>query len=107
MTKRGQLLIDLLVILKGLVEFTGLMLLGQGIVYFLSFGRHEHNAVYKMFAIITGPVVKAARVVTPRQVADRHIPLVGFFLLFWIWFALTVAKASLVLPAAQATGLTP
>ena len=100
-------MIDLVVILKGLVEFTGLMLLGQGIVYFLSFGRHEHNAVYKMFAIVTSPVVKAARVVTPRQVADRHVPVVGFFLLFWIWFALTVVKGSLVLPAVQATGLTP
>lgn len=100
-------MIDLVVILKGLVEFTGLMLFGQGIVYLLSFGRHEHNAVYKMFAIVTSPVVKAARVLTPRQVADRHVPVVGFFLLFWIWFALTVVKGSLVLPAAQATGLTP
>ena len=100
-------MIDLVVILKGLVEFTGLMLLGQGIVYLLSFGRHEHNAVYKMFAIVTSPVVKAARVVTPRQVADRHIPVVGFFLLFWVWFALTIAKASLVSPVGQATGLTP
>jgi hypothetical protein len=100
-------LIDLVVILKGLVEFTGLMLLGQGIVYFLSFGRHENNAVYRMFAIVTSPVVKAARIVTPRQVADRHVPVVGFLLLFWIWFALTVVKGSLVLPAAQATGLTP
>ncbi|MEN9794808.1 MAG: hypothetical protein RJA17_1348, partial [Pseudomonadota bacterium] len=48
-----------------------------------------------------------ARIVTPRQVADRHVPVVGFLLLFWIWFALTVVKGSLVLPAAQATGLTP
>ncbi|MFM1928242.1 MAG: hypothetical protein RIR28_825, partial [Pseudomonadota bacterium] len=50
-------MIDLVIILKGLVEFTGLMLFGQGIVYVLSFGRHEHNAVYKMFAIVTSPVV--------------------------------------------------
>lgn len=100
-------MIDLVVILKGLVEFAGLMLFGQGIVYLLSFGRHENNAVYKMFAIVTSPVVKAARVVTPRQVADRHVPVVGFFLLFWIWFALTMAKASLVLPQTQASGITP
>lgn len=100
-------MIDLVVILKGLVEFTGLMLLGQGFVYLLSFGRHEHNAVYKMFTILTSPVVKAARVITPRQVADRHIPVVGFFLLFWVWFALTMAKASMILPPVQASGITP
>ena len=93
---------DLVVILKGLIEFTGLMLLGHGIVYFLSFGRHEHNAVYKIFAIVTGPVVRVARLVTPRQVADRHIPMVGFLLLFWIWFAIAITKLSLAAPMAQA-----
>lgn len=91
-------MIDLVVVLKGVVEFAALMLLGQGIVYLLSFGRHEANAVYRMFVLVTSPVVRAARTITPRQVSDRHIPFVGFLLLFWVWFALTIAKASLSAP---------
>jgi hypothetical protein len=31
--------------------------------------------MYKLFLIVTGPVVKAMRRVTPRQVIDRHMPL--------------------------------
>lgn len=91
-------MIDLVVILKGVVEFAALMLLGQGIVYLLSFGKHEANAVYRMFVLVTSPVVKFARVVTPRQVSDRHVPFVGFMLLFWIWFALVALKVSMGAP---------
>lgn len=91
-------MIDLVVILKGVVEFAALMLLGQGIVYLLSFGKHEANAVYRIFVLVTSPVVKVARVITPRQVGDRHVPFVGFMLLFWIWFALTALKVSMGAP---------
>jgi hypothetical protein len=32
------------------------------------------------------------RRVTPRQIIDRHVPFVTFFLLFWLWIGLTFAK---------------
>jgi hypothetical protein len=80
----------LLLYLQTLVMFAGLLLLGQGLVFVLSFGRHETNPVYRLFRFLTSPVVKAARAITPQQVADRHVPLVAFFLLFWIWLALAV-----------------
>jgi hypothetical protein len=90
---------DLVVIFKGLVEFAGLILLGQGLVYILSFGRHETNAVYRLFRLLSSPVVKSVRVITPKQVADRHLPMVGFFLLFWLWFGLLLAKAAMFVPS--------
>ena len=90
---------DLVVIFKGLVEFTALILLGQGLVYILSFGRHETNAVYRLFRLLSSPVVKSVRVITPKQVADRHLPMVGFFLLFWLWFGLLLAKAAIYIPS--------
>jgi hypothetical protein len=89
---------DVVVIAKGLVEFAGLILIGQGLVYFLSFGRHETNAVYRFFRLLSSPVVKSVRVITPKQVADRHLPLVGLFLLFWLWFGLLLAKAAIFIP---------
>jgi uncharacterized membrane-anchored protein len=90
-----MLLIGLVSVLKGMTEVIGLMLLGQGLVYLLSFGRHNTNAVYLMFRFFSRPVMSSVRLITPRQVADRHIPFVGFFLLFWLWLGLVVAKAVL------------
>lgn len=90
---------DLVVIFKGLVEFAALILLGQGLVYLLSFGRHETNAVYRFFRLLSSPVVKSVRVITPKQIADRHLPVVGFFLLFWLWFGLLFAKATIYIPS--------
>jgi hypothetical protein len=73
-----------------LVMYAGLLLLGQGMVYLLSFGHHEQNAVYRFFRFLTGPVVRAAQAITPKQVAERHIPVVAFFLLFWAYFGLAL-----------------
>jgi hypothetical protein len=81
---------DALVFLQVIVMYAGLLLLGQGAVYFLSFGRHEDNAVYRFFRFLTSPVVKLVTRITPRRVADRHIPVVAFFMLFWLYFGLAL-----------------
>jgi hypothetical protein len=73
---------------KALVEFAGLLLFGQAIVFFLSFGKHEANPVYRFFRFMTSPVVRPVRFITPRFVLDQHLPAVSFFLLFWIWVVL-------------------
>jgi hypothetical protein len=48
--------------------------------------------VYKVFQIVTGPVVRAVRFITPRIIVDRHVPVVAFFLLFWLWIVLAYAR---------------
>lgn len=85
------------VVLKGLAEFVGLMLIGQGIVYALSFGKHEANGVYKLFRLITSPVVKSVRVITPNKVSDKHVPFVALILVFWIWLFTSYMKFSMLL----------
>jgi hypothetical protein len=95
--RRGQNLLDFVVILKGLAEFAGLLIVGQGLVYVLSFGKHEVNAVYRFFRLMTSPVVRVARMVTPSKVADRHVPAVALMLLFWLWLFLTYLKFSMML----------
>jgi uncharacterized protein YggT (Ycf19 family) len=76
--------------------YIGMLLIGQGAVYLLSFGKHESNAIYKLFAMVTSPVVKIVRMITPSQVTDKHLPFVGFFLVFWIAFGLAVFIPTLV-----------
>lgn len=79
-----------LIYTQTLAMYAGLLLCGQGLVYIASFGRHETNPVYRFFRFLTSPITKVARFVTPRKIADRHLPFVAFFLLFWIFFAIAV-----------------
>ncbi len=73
---------------KALIEFAGLLLLGQGLVFLLSFGRHESNPIYRFLRFLTGPVVRPMRAITPRFVVDQHVPAIALFILFWVWVAL-------------------
>jgi len=82
-------------ILRGLVEVAGLSLLGQGAVALLSGKYREQNIFYKLFQIVTRPVIKAVRFVTPRIIIDAHVPFLAFFILFWLWIALALAKRHL------------
>lgn len=90
-------MLGIVVVLKGLAEFAGLLIIGRGLVYLLSFGKHEVNSVYRLFRLITSPVIHVARFITPNKVADRHVPLVALMLLFWAWLFLTYMKYSMML----------
>jgi hypothetical protein len=79
-------------LLRGLVEVAGLSLLGQGAVALLSGKYRDQNIFYKLFQIITRPVIKAARFIAPRVILDAHVPFLAFFILFWLWIALAFAK---------------
>jgi hypothetical protein len=88
-------MLSALIIFKGMLEFVGYLLLGQFVVYVLSFGRHEQNSVYRGMRFLTSPVVKLVRYVTPRSVIDKHVPVVTFFLAFWAWAFLAFYKIEL------------
>ncbi|MBI5163091.1 MAG: hypothetical protein HY985_04225 [Magnetospirillum sp.] len=84
-----------LTLIHEFVKFVGLLLIGQFLVYALSFGRHERNPVYAVMRFLTSPVVKAVRYITPAKVADRHVPVVAFILTFWAWVILIVVRLEL------------
>lgn len=86
--------IELLLIsaLRLLVEVAGFALLGQGVLYVLAGESRERNPVYQVFRIITRPPIRIVRAITPRVVVDRHIPLVTFFIVFWLWLALAYVR---------------
>jgi hypothetical protein len=82
----------LLTIAKALVELAGLFILGQGVLYVLAGRNREANFFYQLLKTLTRPVYALARFVTPKIVLDRHIPMVAFIVLFWLWVFLTIAK---------------
>lgn len=77
-----------MVIAKALAELAGMFLLGRGLLYVLAGRKREANIFYQVISIVTNPVLRAARWVTPRMVIDKHIPLVALLLLAWIWLAI-------------------
>lgn len=84
-------------ILRALVEVAGYAMLGQGIVYLFAGSKRGENFVYQLFAILTRPVFRFTRLITPRIVRDPHIPVAAFLLLLWIWIGLAIAKRSICL----------
>ncbi len=80
-------------VLKALVEIAAMSLLAQGAIAVLSGDTRHENFAYRLFRVITAPVIKAARAVTPKFIGDRYLGLVSFLILFWLWLALIVAKA--------------
>jgi len=65
---------------------------GQGLLALLAGNRRHNNGVYRLFLLITRPVIKLVRIIAPPQVIDKHLPFVAFFLLFWLWIGLAYLK---------------
>lgn len=78
--------------LRAVVEVAGLFLLAQGLLYLLAGQGREKNTIYQLFRLLTAPVIRFVRFITPRVVVDRHVPVVAFFLLFWLWIALAYIR---------------
>jgi hypothetical protein len=91
---------EAIVVLKALTEIAGVGMLGQGVLWVFAGAKRDQNVVYNIFKIITSPVMKATRLITPRVILDQHIGLVAFFLLIVLWLVLTGFKIKLVLDRA-------
>lgn len=89
--------IDLLLVsvLRALVEVAGFALLGQGALALLAGKYRNDNVFYRVLGVVTRPVVRAVRFIAPRFIIDAHVPMLTFFLLFWLWIALALAKRHL------------
>lgn len=79
-----------------LVAIPLLALAGQGATFVLArlMGQPpQQNFVYRLFEIVASPVVKPCRWITPRFVADRHLPAVAFALLLvaYGWIMIEIA----------------
>jgi len=73
-----------------------LALLGQGVLYALAGAKRESNFFYKLLQVISKPFTLPMRKVTPRQVADEHVPIITFFLLLVISFIVFVERGYLL-----------
>ena len=82
----------LITVARGLVEVAGFALIGQGLLALLAGKQRHDNIFYRILATITRPPLRATRLIAPRVIVDAHIPLLAFFLLFWLWIALAYVR---------------
>jgi hypothetical protein len=85
-----------------------LALAGQGIVNVLTrmFGQDpKTNFFYRVLETVGSPFTRACRWITPKFIADRHLPVVAVSLLVvgYVWTMLAIASACVGagLPVAQ------
>ncbi|MGH8691449.1 MAG: hypothetical protein ACREUS_10530 [Burkholderiales bacterium] len=78
----------LVVIAKALAELVAMFLLGRGFLYLLAGAKRDTNIFYQVLCVVTNPVLRATRWITPRVVIDRHVPYVAFALVVWVWLAI-------------------
>ncbi len=88
-------MILLVSIFKLVAEIALLSLLGQWILGLLAGAKRDQNFFYQLLQMMARPFVKVARFISPKVVIDRHVPLVAFFLLAFVWVAATITKISL------------
>jgi hypothetical protein len=83
--------------IKLLAEIALMALAGQFLLGLLAGRRRESNFFYRLLQVLTNPVVRGMRFITPRAVLDRHVPLAAFALLASVWFAVTLVKVDVCL----------
>ena len=86
--------LPIIVSLKALLEVAGVAFLGQGLLWVLAGASRDKNPVFQLFRILTSPVMRLTRAITPRIVLDQHIWLVAFLLLLAAWVIVVGFKAS-------------
>jgi len=79
-------------IVKLIAEIALLALIGQMVLALFAGAKRDTNFFYQILQIMVKPFIALARLLAPRLVVERHLPLVAFFLLLFVWFGATVLK---------------
>lgn len=82
---------------KLVAEIALMAMCGQFLLGLLAGAKRDKNFFYTLLQVLTNPFVKGTRLITPRVVIDRHIPLAAFVLLGMVWVVATLVKINLCL----------
>jgi hypothetical protein len=93
-----------LLLAQNLVFVAAAALIGQFLVGAFNWHRRHENIVYRLFEIIASPVVKLVRLITPKVVIDKHIPIGAFMLLVFVYLMLGFEHRSACLADANQSG---
>jgi hypothetical protein len=81
--------------LKLIAEIALMALLGQWVLGLMAGAKRDTNFFYRLLQVMTQPFIRLARLISPRVVLDRHVPLVAFLLLAFGWLIATITKINI------------
>lgn len=81
-----------LAVVHNMVMLVGVVYITQFVTGIFNWPGRQNNGVYRLLGFLLSPVNKAVRIITPAKVADQHVPVVAFALLFWLYVALIAAR---------------
>jgi hypothetical protein len=84
-------------LVKLIAEIALLALFGQWVLGLLAGAKKQQNIFYQLLEIVGRPFVLAARFITPKFVLPRHLPLVAFLILAFVWVGATVVRIQICL----------
>lgn len=87
---------------KLVAEVALMALVGRWLLGLMAGAGRERNPFYQVLDILARPFLRTARWLAPRQVLDRHLPLVAMLLLTFIWLAALAGKLRLCLALGMA-----
>lgn len=95
-------MLNVLNIIQLVLYIALLALVGQGVLHVLAGARRDSNFFYRLLQVVSKPFTLPVRWITPRQVADRHVPVVTFLLLLIGYAVVTFEKINLCMAANMA-----
>jgi hypothetical protein len=95
-------MLNVLNIIQLVLYIALLALVGQGALFVLSGARRDSNFFYRLLQVISKPFTVPVRWITPKQVDDRHVPVVTFLLLLIVYAVVTFEKINLCMAANMA-----
>ena len=79
--------------IKLISEIALMALFGQFVLGLLAGQKREQNLFYQVLAQVGRPFVMLARFIAPRSIVlDRHVPLVAFLVLSFVWLTVTALR---------------
>jgi uncharacterized protein YggT (Ycf19 family) len=81
-----------LAIVHNMVMLIGIVYIAQFVTGIFNWPARQNNVVYRLFAFLASPVTNAVRAITPAKIADKHVPVVAFFMLFWLYVILIAVR---------------
>ena len=76
-----------------LILYIGLWALaGQGLLFIVAGAKRDTNLFYQLFEVINKPWTFLAALISPKQIATRHHPFVGFCVVAALYLTVTVVK---------------
>jgi hypothetical protein len=85
-------MLTLILAFKAVVEVAALVVLGRWLLGLLVGTGRDNNLAYQVLSAAALPALRLARLLSPRIVIERHLPLVALLLLGFAWIAVTSWK---------------